>query len=76
MQSKSSPKLRIAICGGGIGGLTLANALISPSVHIDVYEAASQFGEIGAGVGLSLQTLHVYEMMGPSAILQIAGMLW
>ncbi|KAI0030468.1 salicylate hydroxylase [Vararia minispora EC-137] len=73
MQSKSSPKLRIAICGGGIGGLTLANALVSPSVHIDVYEAASQFGEIGAGVGLSLRTLRVYEMMGLKEGLESIG---
>lgn len=43
----------IAIIGGGIAGVTLAIALLThaPSLPITLYESASAFGEIGAGVG-------------------------
>ncbi|EKM57327.1 uncharacterized protein PHACADRAFT_172966 [Phanerochaete carnosa HHB-10118-sp] len=47
------PRLRVAICGGGIGGLVLAVALSrAPDIDVDVYEAAREFADIGAGVGL------------------------
>ncbi|KAI1148422.1 mannitol 1-phosphate dehydrogenase 2 [Nemania diffusa] len=41
----------LAIVGGGITGLTLAITLLQHNVPIAVYESASAFGEIGAGVG-------------------------
>ena len=41
-------KLRIAIVGGGIGGLTLALALRQRGFEPDVYEQASELTEIGA----------------------------
>lgn len=41
----------IAIVGGGISGLTLAISLYKQNVPVTVYESASKFGEIGAGVG-------------------------
>ncbi|KAL4248200.1 FAD/NAD(P)-binding domain superfamily protein [Abortiporus biennis] len=45
---------RIAICGGGISGLTLAISLSNSqsNYHIDIYEAASNFTFVGAGIGL------------------------
>jgi salicylate hydroxylase len=45
--------LSVAIVGGGIAGLTLTIALLkhAPHLSITLYEAASAFGEIGAGVG-------------------------
>ncbi|KAJ4396184.1 hypothetical protein N0V93_000403 [Gnomoniopsis smithogilvyi] len=54
---------RIAIVGGAIGGLSCALFLdhfirtLPPTPHaieIDVYEQASQYREIGAGVGIAL----------------------
>jgi salicylate hydroxylase len=51
--------------GGGIGGLTLAFALSkSPDISIDVYEAASEFTEIGAGISLSWRTRQVLKSLG------------
>ncbi|MDG2176003.1 MAG: FAD-dependent oxidoreductase [Gammaproteobacteria bacterium] len=46
---KSEP-LRVAIVGGGIGGLFTANALISQGLDVTVYEQAPKLGEVGAGI--------------------------
>jgi salicylate hydroxylase len=50
-EKQSAPS--IAIIGGGIAGLTLTIALLkhAPHLPITLYEAASAFGETGAGVG-------------------------
>jgi len=51
--------------GGGIGGLTLAFALSkSPEIQVDVYEAASKFTEIGAGIALWWRTRQVLKSLG------------
>ena len=42
--------LPIAIVGGGLGGLALAVGLLKQGVKIHIYEAATVFSEIGAGV--------------------------
>uniref|UniRef100_A0A8H8CP85 FAD-binding domain-containing protein n=1 Tax=Psilocybe cubensis TaxID=181762 RepID=A0A8H8CP85_PSICU len=59
------PSLRIAICGGGIGGLCLAVCL-SKFAHLEVklYEAAGQFKEIGAGVMIWARTWRILQSMG------------
>ncbi|KAH9988531.1 salicylate hydroxylase [Russula vinacea] len=57
--------LLLLISGGGIGGLTLAFALSkSPNISIDVYEAASKFTEIGAGITLWWRTRQVLKSLG------------
>ncbi|EIW82783.1 salicylate hydroxylase [Coniophora puteana RWD-64-598 SS2] len=62
----SSTKLRVAICGGGVGGLTLAVTLSQyPDIEVDIYERARQFGEVGAGVGLWLRPFKVLRKLGP-----------
>ena len=43
---------RIAIIGGGIGGLTAARALRQRGFEPIVYEAAPELKEVGAGVAL------------------------
>ena len=44
---------RIAIAGAGIAGLTTALALLQQGFKVDVYEQASQLGEVGAGLQIS-----------------------
>jgi salicylate hydroxylase len=63
---------RIAIAGGGIGGLFTAIAIhhhctSTPNarpVKIDVYEQASQYKEIGAGVGLGINAARLVHKLG------------
>lgn len=51
--SNTKPSPNLAIIGGGIAGLTLEIALLkhAPALPVTLYESASAFGEIGAGVG-------------------------
>jgi 2-polyprenyl-6-methoxyphenol hydroxylase-like FAD-dependent oxidoreductase len=44
--------VKIAVIGGGIGGLTAAIALARQGVTVEVYEQAPELKEVGAGVGL------------------------
>jgi len=43
----------VVIVGGGIGGLFLANALTARDIDVRLYEQASRFSEVGAGVYLT-----------------------
>ncbi|KAF6760803.1 FAD/NAD(P)-binding domain-containing protein [Ephemerocybe angulata] len=46
-------KFHVAICGGGIGGLAAAVALSRfPDIEVSVFEAAKEFTEVGAGIGV------------------------
>ena len=60
----SAPDLRIAIIGGGIGGLTLAIALRQRGMAADVYEQAPHLAEIGAAVALSANSTRELRRLG------------
>jgi salicylate hydroxylase len=55
---------RVAIIGGGIGGLTAANALARAGIETTVYEAAAELREIGAGVALHPNAMKVLRAIG------------
>lgn len=59
---------RIAIVGGGIGGLFLALVLkklaSSPKLTVDVYEAESAFAEVSAGITLWQRTRSIFSSFG------------
>ncbi|HEX5298920.1 MAG TPA: FAD-dependent monooxygenase [Streptosporangiaceae bacterium] len=55
---------RVAIIGGGIGGLTAANALSRAGIEVAVYEAAAGLREIGAGVALHPNAMKVLRAIG------------
>ncbi|KAF2845048.1 salicylate 1-hydroxylase-like protein [Plenodomus tracheiphilus IPT5] len=67
--SYSDPKrpLDLAIVGGGIAGLTLAIALLAhaPTLPVTLYESASAFGEIGAGVGFEPVMVRTMRLIDP-----------
>jgi salicylate hydroxylase len=57
-------KLRVAIVGGGIGGLSAAVALHQMGAQVRVYEQARQLSEVGAGVGLHRNSQRVLDRLG------------
>jgi hypothetical protein len=54
----------IAIVGGGLAGLAAANALASFGMRAEVFEAASDLGEIGAAVNTSPQANKALQAIG------------
>ena len=56
--------LRIAIIGGGIGGLTLAIALRQRGMTAEVFEQAPELAEIGAAVALSANSTRELQRLG------------
>ncbi|QAY59161.1 2-polyprenyl-6-methoxyphenol hydroxylase [Microbacterium protaetiae] len=59
-----SGRPRVAIIGGGGGGLALAAFLAAADIEADVYEQASQLGEVGAGVQLGPNGLRLLDRIG------------
>ncbi|KIM99112.1 hypothetical protein OIDMADRAFT_30752 [Oidiodendron maius Zn] len=67
--SPVSSNFSIAITGGGIGGLSAALALAAynPTLranNVAVYEQASTYGEIGAGVAIGIQAARALQKLG------------
>ncbi|HYZ32748.1 MAG TPA: FAD-dependent monooxygenase [Crenalkalicoccus sp.] len=60
----SARNLRIAIVGGGIGGLTLALALRQRGMEAEVFEQAAELTEIGAAVALSANATRELRGLG------------
>jgi 2-polyprenyl-6-methoxyphenol hydroxylase-like FAD-dependent oxidoreductase len=56
--------VKIAVIGGGIGGLTAAIALARQGLAVEVYEQAPTLKEVGAGVGLWPNALAAFEQIG------------
>ena len=57
-------KLRVAIIGGGIGGLTAARALVRRDIDVRVYESSPELKEIGAGVALGPNAMKALRSLG------------
>lgn len=58
-------KMNIAIIGGGIAGIALAANLVKfPHLQIDLFEAAPQFSEIGAGISFGKNAVSAIEKLG------------
>lgn len=55
----------VCIIGGGIAGLTLAIALNQRSVPFTIYEQASAFGEVGAGVSFTPNAVQAMKKCQP-----------
>jgi len=55
---------RVAIIGGGIGGLAAGRALCRRGIEVQIYEAAPELREIGAGVALGPNAMKVLRSLG------------
>lgn len=56
--------IRVAIVGGGAGGLAAANFLLRSGLDVTVYEQASRLGEVGAGVQIAPNGLRMLDRVG------------
>ena len=63
MVSRAKP-LSIAIVGAGMGGLATAAALRRVGIDVMVYEQASQFARIGAGIQIGCNAMKVLRQLG------------
>jgi len=63
MVSRAKP-LSIAIVGAGMGGLATAAALRRVGIDVMVYEQASQFARIGAGIQIGCNAMTVLRQLG------------
>ena len=54
----------VMIVGGGIGGLSAANALIAHALKVSVYEQAPALGEVGAGVYITPNAVRQLQRVG------------
>jgi salicylate hydroxylase len=65
MPSYQPPRLRVAIIGGGPGGLGSAISLSSlPNLEVTLYERAKELREIGAGIRIGFNCWKVLELLG------------
>ena len=67
------PKLKIAIVGAGIGGLTAALSLLRAGVDVDIFERAPELAELGAGLHLSPNGSRVLIALGLEDQLERSG---
>jgi 6-hydroxynicotinate 3-monooxygenase len=62
--------LHVAIVGAGMGGLATAAALRLVGIDVTVYEQASQFARIGAGIQIGCNAMKVLRQLGLEAMLR------
>jgi len=60
----ANKKLQIAIVGAGMGGLAVAATLRQAGFDVQVYEQASRFGRIGAGIQMMPNSMKVLRRIG------------
>ena len=65
--------MRVAIIGGGIGGLSAALQLLQAGLDVQVYEQAPRIGEIGAGIQISPNASRLLHRLGLRAAMDRVG---
>lgn len=56
---------RIAVIGGGLGGMAFMNSALHAGLHnIQLYEAAPEFTEVGAGVNITRNANRIIDALG------------
>lgn len=65
--------MKIAIIGGGIGGLTTALALQKNNLDITIYESAPEIKPVGAGIIMANNAMQVFDKLGIRNKIEKAG---
>ncbi|MQA16031.1 MAG: alpha/beta hydrolase fold domain-containing protein [Pseudonocardiaceae bacterium] len=65
--------MRVLVIGGGIGGMAAALALLGEGVEVEVYEAAPELEEIGAGLQISSNAARSLQRLGLGDDLERVG---
>jgi salicylate hydroxylase len=66
--------IKVAVIGGGIGGLAAALQLPKAGLDVHVYEQALHFAEIGAGIQISPNASRLLERLDLKAAMDAVGM--
>jgi salicylate hydroxylase len=65
--------VKIAVIGGGIGGLAAALQLVEVGLDVHVYERAPRIAEIGAGIQISPNASRLLLRLGLKSAMDAAG---
>ncbi|TFY55993.1 hypothetical protein EVG20_g9106 [Dentipellis fragilis] len=60
----AAKNFRVAIVGGGVCGVVCAIGLQRAGIYVDIFEAASKYGEVGAGIGIGPNAILVLRKLG------------
>jgi len=63
-EERKMDRQKILIAGAGLGGLAAASCLMKAGHDVEVYEQAPQLGEVGAGIQISANAMHVLRDLG------------
>jgi salicylate hydroxylase len=66
-------KRRVAVIGGGLGGLTAAIAIASSEFDVQVFEQARDLREVGAGISITPNGVKVLRALGLEDALRARG---
>ena len=64
---------RILIAGAGIGGLSAASCLMKAGHQVEIHEQAPELGEVGAGIQVSANAMHVLRHLGLEQAITAVG---
>lgn len=73
MAARTIAKPSVAIIGAGIGGLAAAASLIRLGFKVELYEQATQFAPIGAGIQLTANAMKAFRGLGLVDVLRGNG---
>ena len=65
--------LKVAVIGGGIGGLTVASALMARGISVELHEQTDELTPVGAGIQLTPNAFKVLRALGLEAGLRECG---